>query len=70
MKNMTLTTSKDVKRKGGWHQKQDGGDTNHRIEFNVFLIINLLDGDGNDIMKLNLTWNSDLGADEWCHRIF
>ena len=70
MKNMTLTTSKDVKRKGGWHQKQDGGDTNHQIEFSVFLIINLLDGDGNDIMKLNLTWNLVLDADEWYHRIF
>ena len=63
MKNMTLTTSKDVKRKGGWHQKQDGGDMDHQIEFRVFLIINLLDGNGNDI-------DLDLDADEWCHHIF
>ena len=31
------------------------GDMDHQIEFKVFLIFNLLDGDGNDIMKLNLT---------------
>ena len=36
----------------------------HQIEFRVFLIFNLLDGDGNDIMKLNLTWNLVLGAEE------
>ena len=46
------------------------GDMDHQIEFKVFLIFNLLDGDGNDIMKLNLTWNLVLDADEWYHRIF
>ena len=35
-----------------------------KLSSGFFLIFNLLDGDGNDIMKLNLTWNLVLGADE------